>query len=108
MQEIDPFEKEIKFKRFSRMNSNNWLSFPLSPTHSSLPPHLQNAQSHHFSLGLVNETIDNPFQNQGILRYYSEQIFIPVLNVEVCDHLISTNSYLFFCRMELNEHTRKQ
>ncbi|XP_049380007.1 AP2-like ethylene-responsive transcription factor PLT2 [Solanum stenotomum] len=46
------------------MNSNNWLSFPLSPTHSSLPPHLQNDQSHHFSLGLVNETIDNPFQNQ--------------------------------------------
>ncbi|KAJ8551292.1 hypothetical protein K7X08_000662 [Anisodus acutangulus] len=46
------------------MNSNNWLSFPLSPTHSSLPPHLQTAQSHHFSLGLVNETIDNPFQNQ--------------------------------------------
>ncbi|MCD7470068.1 AP2-like ethylene-responsive transcription factor plt2 [Datura stramonium] len=46
------------------MNSNNWLSFPLSPTHSSLPPHLQTTQSHHFSLGLVNETIDNPFQNQ--------------------------------------------
>ncbi|XP_059311464.1 AP2-like ethylene-responsive transcription factor PLT2 [Lycium ferocissimum] len=46
------------------MNSNNWLSFPLSPTHSSLPPHLQTVQSHHFSLGLVNETIDNPFQNQ--------------------------------------------
>ncbi|KAJ8563728.1 hypothetical protein K7X08_032180 [Anisodus acutangulus] len=46
------------------MNSNNWTSFPLSPTHSSLPPHLQTAQSHHFSLGLVNETIDNPFQNQ--------------------------------------------
>ncbi|CAN4119826.1 unnamed protein product [Withania somnifera] len=47
------------------MNSNNWLSFPLSPTHpSSLSPHLQTTQSHHFSLGLVNETIDNPFQNQ--------------------------------------------
>ncbi|PHT68571.1 AP2-like ethylene-responsive transcription factor PLT1 [Capsicum annuum] len=46
------------------MNSNNWLSFPLSPTHSSLPPHLQTTQSHHFSLGLVNETIDNPFQSQ--------------------------------------------
>ncbi|XP_009619388.1 AP2-like ethylene-responsive transcription factor PLT2 [Nicotiana tomentosiformis] len=46
------------------MNSNNWLSFPLSPTHSSLPPHLQTTQSHHFTLGLVNETIDNPFQNQ--------------------------------------------
>ncbi|KAL4292459.1 hypothetical protein HN51_042783 [Arachis hypogaea] len=35
------------------MNSNNWLSFPLSPTHSSLPP-----------LGtLVNDNIDNSFQN---------------------------------------------
>ncbi|XP_019263824.1 PREDICTED: AP2-like ethylene-responsive transcription factor PLT2 isoform X2 [Nicotiana attenuata] len=32
------------------MNSNNWLSFHLSPTHPSL--------------GLVTETIDNPFQNQ--------------------------------------------
>ena len=49
------------------MNSNNWLSFPLSPTHSSIPAHLQTAQSHHFSLGLVNENIDNPFQNQGML-----------------------------------------
>ncbi|MED6170858.1 hypothetical protein PIB30_035031 [Stylosanthes scabra] len=40
------------------MNSNNWLSFPLSPTHSSLPPH------HQFSLGtLVNENMDNSFQN---------------------------------------------
>ncbi|CAI9106548.1 OLC1v1005732C1 [Oldenlandia corymbosa var. corymbosa] len=46
------------------MNSNNWLSFPLSPTHSSLPHHLQTAQSHQFSLGLVNESIDNPFQTQ--------------------------------------------
>lgn len=70
VQEIDPLVQDIKFKKLSRkkfgiMNSNNWLSFPLSPTHSSLPPHLQTAQSHHFSLGLVNETIDNPFQNQG-------------------------------------------
>ncbi|KAG8389031.1 hypothetical protein BUALT_Bualt02G0187100 [Buddleja alternifolia] len=49
------------------MNSNNWLSFPLSPTHPSLPPHLQTPQSHHeFSLGLVNDNIDEtPFQNQG-------------------------------------------
>ncbi|KAJ8452548.1 hypothetical protein Cgig2_000137 [Carnegiea gigantea] len=48
-------------------NSNNWLSFPLSPTHSSLPPHLQssNSQTHqHFSLGLVTDHIDNPFQAQ--------------------------------------------
>ncbi|XP_071698660.1 AP2-like ethylene-responsive transcription factor PLT2 [Rutidosis leptorrhynchoides] len=46
------------------MNSNNWLSFPLSPTHSSLPPHLHNTQSHNFSLGLVHDNMDTPFQNQ--------------------------------------------
>ncbi|KAL6505348.1 AP2-like ethylene-responsive transcription factor plt2 [Orobanche gracilis] len=40
------------------MNSNNWLSFPLSPTHPSLP-------HHHFSLGLVNDNIENPYQNQA-------------------------------------------
>ncbi|WJX74507.1 AP2-like ethylene-responsive transcription factor plt2 [Trifolium repens] len=50
------------------MNTNNWLSFPLSPTHpSSLPPHLQPTQSqyHHFSLGtLVNDNmLETPFQN---------------------------------------------
>lgn len=52
------------------MNSNNWLSFPLSPTHpNSLPPH-------QFSLGLVNDTIETPFQNQGklvsiyLFKYY--------------------------------------
>ncbi|KAA8549724.1 hypothetical protein F0562_001258 [Nyssa sinensis] len=46
------------------MNSNNWLSFPLSPTHSSLPVHLHTPQSHHFSLGLVSDNVDNPFQSQ--------------------------------------------
>ncbi|KAK1435175.1 hypothetical protein QVD17_00936 [Tagetes erecta] len=46
------------------MNSNNWLSFPLSPTHSSLPPHLHTAQSHNFNLGLVHDNIDTPFPNQ--------------------------------------------
>ncbi|KAF5471227.1 hypothetical protein F2P56_011680 [Juglans regia] len=46
------------------MNSNNWLSFPLSPTHSSLPAHLQTTPSHHFSLGLVNDQMENPFQSQ--------------------------------------------
>ncbi|GFZ20669.1 integrase-type DNA-binding superfamily protein [Actinidia rufa] len=46
------------------MNSNNWLSFPLSPTHSSLPPSLHASQSHHFSLESVNNNIDNPFQTQ--------------------------------------------
>uniref|UniRef100_A0A803PT46 AP2-like ethylene-responsive transcription factor PLT2 n=1 Tax=Cannabis sativa TaxID=3483 RepID=A0A803PT46_CANSA len=40
------------------MNTNNWLSFPLSPTHASLP-------SHQFTLGLVNDNMDNPFQNQA-------------------------------------------
>lgn len=47
------------------MNSNNWLSFPLSPTHSSLPSQLHPSHSHQFSLGLVNDSMDNPFQNQG-------------------------------------------
>ncbi|KAJ0242204.1 AP2-like ethylene-responsive transcription factor PLT2 [Hirschfeldia incana] len=46
------------------MNSNNWLAFPLSPTHSSLPPHIHSSQTSHFNLGLVNENMDNPFQNQ--------------------------------------------
>ncbi|MCH97166.1 AP2-like ethylene-responsive transcription factor [Trifolium medium] len=53
------------------MNTNNWLSFPISPTHpSSLPPHLQQTQSqyHHFSLGtLVNDNmLETPFQNHGL------------------------------------------
>ncbi|XP_031257835.1 AP2-like ethylene-responsive transcription factor PLT2 [Pistacia vera] len=46
------------------MNSNNWLSFPLSPTHASLPPQLHTSQSHQFNLGLVNDNMDNPFQGQ--------------------------------------------
>ncbi|KAM5582614.1 AP2-like ethylene-responsive transcription factor PLT2 [Rosa sericea] len=46
------------------MNSNNWLSFPLSPTHSSLPSQLHPSHSHQFSLGLVSDSMDNPFQNQ--------------------------------------------
>uniref|UniRef100_A0A251L6D7 AP2/ERF domain-containing protein n=2 Tax=Manihot esculenta TaxID=3983 RepID=A0A251L6D7_MANES len=44
------------------MNSNNWLSFPLSPTHSSLPSHLHTSHPQQFSLGLVTENLDNPFQ----------------------------------------------
>ena len=50
------------------MNSNNWLAFPLSPTHSSLPPHIHSSQTSHFNLGLVNDNMDNPFQNQGIRK----------------------------------------
>ncbi|CAH2036383.1 unnamed protein product [Thlaspi arvense] len=46
------------------MNSNNWLAFPLSPNHSSLPPQIHSSQTSHFNLGLVNDNIDNPFQNQ--------------------------------------------
>ncbi|XWS28271.1 hypothetical protein CRYUN_Cryun25bG0052200 [Craigia yunnanensis] len=46
------------------MNSNNWLSFPLSPTNSSLPTHLHSSQSHQFNLGLVNDNMENPFQAQ--------------------------------------------
>ena len=48
------------------MNSNNWLSFPLSPTHSSLPLNLHASQAQQFSLGLVNDNMESPFQNQGI------------------------------------------
>ncbi|CAL0329172.1 unnamed protein product [Lupinus luteus] len=45
------------------MNSNNWLSFPLSPTHSPLPAHdLQATQYHQFPVELVNENMENPFQ----------------------------------------------
>ena len=51
------------------MNSNNWLAFPLSPTHSSLPPHIHSSQNSHFNLGLVNDNIDNPFQNQGMCTH---------------------------------------
>ncbi|XP_047333194.1 AP2-like ethylene-responsive transcription factor PLT2 [Impatiens glandulifera] len=41
------------------MNSNNWLSFPLSPSSNV------SSQPHHFSLGLVNnDDIHNPFQTQ--------------------------------------------
>ncbi|XVE60030.1 hypothetical protein DITRI_Ditri05aG0094000 [Diplodiscus trichospermus] len=46
------------------MNSNNWLSFPLSPTNSSLPTHMYSTQSHHFNIGLVNDSMENPFQAQ--------------------------------------------
>ncbi|XWS73517.1 hypothetical protein CRYUN_Cryun02cG0136100 [Craigia yunnanensis] len=46
------------------MNSNNWLSFPLSPTNSSLPTHLHSSQSHQFNLELVNDSVENPFQAQ--------------------------------------------
>lgn len=46
------------------MNSNNWLSFPLSPTHPSLPAHLHASHPHQFSLGLLNDNMENPFQTQ--------------------------------------------
>ncbi|PIN15162.1 hypothetical protein CDL12_12199 [Handroanthus impetiginosus] len=66
------------------MNSNNWLSFPLSPTHPSLPPHLQTPQSHHFSLGLVSDNIETPFQNQGKYLYIHTHIslsFFPYMTI---------------------------
>lgn len=68
------------------MNSNNWLSFPLSPTsHSTLPPHLQAAHSHHFSLGLINDNLnDNPiFHHQGKFFINALQSFLKsLLNFE--------------------------
>ncbi|CAN1263700.1 AP2-like ethylene-responsive transcription factor PLT2 [Linum perenne] len=47
------------------MNTNNWLSFPLSPTHDSTNLNNTSHHSQHFSLGLLNDNIDNPFQPQG-------------------------------------------
>ncbi|CAN8321390.1 unnamed protein product [Cochlearia groenlandica] len=46
------------------MNSNNWLAFPLSQTNPSLPPHINSSQESHFNIGLVNDNMHNPFQNQ--------------------------------------------
>ncbi|GMI84136.1 PLETHORA 2 [Hibiscus trionum] len=46
------------------MNPNNWLPFPSSPTNSSLPTHLQYSQSHHFNLGLMSGSMENPFHVQ--------------------------------------------
>ncbi|OVA12253.1 AP2/ERF domain [Macleaya cordata] len=43
--------------------NNNWLSFPLSPVHSSLSAHLHSSQTNQFSLGLVSDTMDHSFQN---------------------------------------------
>lgn len=59
------------------MNSNNWLSFPLSQDQSSLQANLHASQSHQFSLGLVNEPMDNPFQNQGMYMCVYINLFIP-------------------------------
>ena len=63
------------------MNTNNWLSFPLSPTHPSLQSHLQSndSQPHQqFSLGLVSDHIDNPFaQAQGnLMSYFHLMLYI--------------------------------
>jgi hypothetical protein len=57
------------------MNSNNWLSFPLSPTHPSLPAHLHASHPHQFSLGLVNDNMENPFQTQGTSLIISSFFF---------------------------------
>ncbi|XP_010545572.1 PREDICTED: AP2-like ethylene-responsive transcription factor PLT1 [Tarenaya hassleriana] len=46
------------------MDSNNWLAFPLSPGHPSLPPHIHSSQSSQFNHGLVCGNMDNPFQPQ--------------------------------------------
>jgi hypothetical protein len=61
--------KQVENLKKDSMN-NNWLSFPLSPSHPSLPSNdLQATQYHHFPLGLVNENIENPFQNHGIISF---------------------------------------
>ncbi|KAL8122181.1 AP2-like ethylene-responsive transcription factor PLT2 [Apium graveolens] len=49
------------------MNSNNWLSFPFSPPNPSLQTHLTSSSGDHsqqFSLGLVTDNDDSPFQHQ--------------------------------------------
>lgn len=63
-------------KKKKKMNSNNWLAFPLSPTHSSLPPHIHSSQTPHFNLGLVNDNMENPFQNQGMHTHLCICMFI--------------------------------
>jgi AP2-like factor (ANT lineage) len=72
------------------MNSNNWLSFPLSPTHPSLPAHLHASHPHQFSLGLVNDNMENPFQTQGtsliISSFFSSGI---IINIEFPIHFFS-------------------
>ncbi|KAL9679451.1 hypothetical protein QQ045_017313 [Rhodiola kirilowii] len=44
------------------MNSNNWLSFPLSPSHPAMSSHTSQ-EGHHFSLGMINDNLDTSFQN---------------------------------------------
>ncbi|XP_047309096.1 AP2-like ethylene-responsive transcription factor PLT2 [Impatiens glandulifera] len=84
------------------MNSNNWLPFPLSPSNSSLQQNLNSSQPHHdFSLGLVNQPADNPFQNQDwnmIPSYGGDEIpkvadFLGVNNKSDNDH--STNLVIY-------------
>lgn len=61
------------------MNSNNWLSFPLSPSH---PAHMSSQtsqdQGHHFSLGLINDNLDNSFQTQGMCGSF--HVYIALLS----------------------------
>ncbi|KAF9597407.1 hypothetical protein IFM89_017753 [Coptis chinensis] len=53
------------------MNFNNWLSFPLSPSHSSLPTNLDESpsDSHHFALGLFNEPMAPCLAQQGVYEW---------------------------------------
>ncbi|RID56842.1 hypothetical protein BRARA_F00263 [Brassica rapa] len=73
------------------MNSNNWLAFPLSPTHSSLPPHIHSSQTSHFNLGLVNDNMDNPFQNQADHNLVS---YNDIHQTNDSDYYFQTNSLL--------------
>ncbi|KAH7543573.1 hypothetical protein FEM48_Zijuj02G0198200 [Ziziphus jujuba var. spinosa] len=88
------------------MNSNNWLSFPLSPTHASLPSHLHTSQSHQFSLGLVNDSMDIPFQAQDLVAYgeiqasdsdylFPNNSIVPVQNTVVAAAAAASNTYDF-------------
>lgn len=60
-------------RNYQDMNSNNWLSFPFSPPDPSLQTHLTSSADHsqQFSLGLVTENDDSPFQHQGKYFFFS-------------------------------------
>lgn len=104
------------------MNSNNWLSFPLSPTHhhASLPSqHLHSSQSHHFSLGLLNDNMDNipPFQNQGLDTHTHTHIYISSSSYNITSLVSFSQLYIYtyidhfvmnYCRVESDQHSRQQ
>nr|WQQ41821.1 plethora 2 [Malus domestica] len=80
------------------MNSNNWLSFPLSPTNSSLPSQLHPSHSHQFSLGLVSDTMD--FQNQGNSSFFPCIFFWHLINTQGSDEVPKVADFLGVSKSE--------